>query len=211
MPHPPTIWSTERPSLVHFAATECCSSSSKYLQCPSNPIHLLQLSPLFFPKHMQLSPPNFLLEAHQVLYLANMHVFLHLKQFISAITSVQSAESRASASNSQGAFTANPMHLIRKKPSCFCISRALNAGNSFVSGQFQDIENDKVAQQERNVTISKIDKDALDRLTEESRQLKFLHETTLRDFTSTKSRLVCFVVQCFAFTILPVDLKCRKT
>ncbi len=60
------------------------------------------------------------------------------------------------------------------------------------AGKYQDSENDKAAQQEHNITISKIDKEALERLTEESRRLKFENENALRDFTATKAQLVRF-------------------
>jgi hypothetical protein len=85
------------------------------------------------------------------------------------------------------------IQLIRKIPYQICHARTSKA-ITISAGKYQDSENDKAAQQEHNVTISKIDKEALDRLTEESRQLKFDKETALRDFTTTKAQLVCLLV-----------------
>jgi len=58
------------------------------------------------------------------------------------------------------------------------------------AGKYQESENDKAAEQEHSITISKIDKESFNRLTEESRRLKFEHEATLREFMVTKAQLV---------------------
>jgi ribosomal protein L24 len=59
-----------------------------------------------------------------------------------------------------------------------------------LAGKYQDSENDKVVQQEHSLTVSKIDKEALNRFTEESRRLKFENENNLKVAMEAKAQLV---------------------
>jgi hypothetical protein len=61
---------------------------------------------------------------------------------------------------------------------------------TFLAGKYQDSENDKVVQQEHSLTVSKIDKEALNRITEESRKLKFENENNLKVCMEAKAQLV---------------------
>jgi hypothetical protein len=61
---------------------------------------------------------------------------------------------------------------------------------TFLAGNYQDSEYDKVVQQEHSLTVSKIDKEALDRITEESRKLKLENEHNLKVCMEAKAQLV---------------------
>jgi len=61
---------------------------------------------------------------------------------------------------------------------------------TYLAGKHQDSENDKVVQQEHSLTVSKIDKETFDRITEESRRLKIENENTLKVCMDTKAELV---------------------
>ena len=61
---------------------------------------------------------------------------------------------------------------------------------TFLAGKYQDSENDKVVQQEHSLTVSKIDKEALNRITEESRKLKFENENNVKVCMEAKAQLV---------------------
>jgi hypothetical protein len=111
-----------------------------------------------------------------------------LKQLPSAAPSVKNSESR-SVSSSQGTSTTNLIQLIRKEPYHFIVL-GLPKTITIFAGKYQESENDKAAEQEHSITISKIDKESFNRLTEESRRLKFEHEATLREFMVTKAQLV---------------------
>jgi hypothetical protein len=102
-----------------------------------------------------------------------------------ATTSAKGGELKL-ATNSQGTGTAHLIQLIRKAPSyslCTPIYEDL-------AGKYQDSENDKVVQQEHSLTVSKIDKETFDRITEESRRLKFENESAHKSCEATKAELV---------------------
>jgi hypothetical protein len=94
-------------------------------------------------------------------------------------------------SNSSSSPASHLIQLIRKNPHViFYASGTFNRTPPVFAGKYQDSESEKVAQQDINLTMSKIDKETFDRLHEESRRLKFENESTARDLSSTKNQLV---------------------